>query len=412
MSTFTSRPSDPAVALLWGDRWWISGRSEPVVFGPISRAADALRAVFAEAGRPPRLRIIYQPSFLTSVPVNCPNSSKSTVRAALQDEHPSLANVACAWGHEPIFGGSTLLHCETEPELFLLVRSLEDSGVPVEGVWPLATVLNLIPREWPDTGALTVAAAAAERALVFQHRPDGTREVHDAAGEESAALLAATVQHAFERDDATLYIVALDEAALRLSAQVAKLDRPGRTDLGWDDVVRAAGTLSLRQPNQLLPAPSRIGANRAVTGIAVAALVTAGVLGVQIARGQIAERQTAARRIEATKALRVEVAQLRDREAEVNELTAEVSALTPSRAACAALLRAIARSLPPQIVLTNLRTDRDGFTVAGGVSGPGLTEKDWKSWIDSLQPPGGAWQLAGPAAVMPAADFALKGVWR
>lgn len=412
MSTFTSRPSDPAVALLWGDRWWISGRSEPVVFGPITRAADALRAAFAEGGRPASLRILYQPAFLTSVPVNCPNSSKSTVRAALQDEHPSLANVACAWGHEPIFGGSTLLHCETEPELFPLVRSLEDFGVTVEGAWPLATVLNLLPEEWPETGALTVAIAAANRAMVFQHRPDGTREVHSATGEESGALLAMTVQHAFERDDATLYVVALDETAQRLSAQVAKLERPGRTDLGWDEVVRAAGTLSLRQPNQLLPVLARIGANRVVTGVAVAALFTSGVLGVQIARGQIAERQTAARRIEDTKALRAEVAQLRQRESEVNELQAEASALTPSRAAGAALLRAISRNLPPQIVLTNLRADREGFVIAGGVSGPGLNEKDWKAWIDSLQPADGAWQLGGLATGMPTADFTLKGVWR
>ena len=412
MSTFTSRPSDPAVALLWGDRWWISGRSEPVVFGPIMRAADALRAVFAGDERPSRLRILYQPAFLTSVPVHCPNSSKSTVRAALQDEHPSLANVACAWGHEPIFGGATLLHCETEPELFLLVRSLEDSGVTVEGAWPLASVLNLMPEDWPETGALTVAIAAAHRAMVFQHRPDGTRVVYSAAGEESGALLAATVQEAFERDDATLYVVALDEAALRLSAQVAQLERPGRTDLGWDDVVRAAGTLSLRQPNQLLPVLARIGANRVVTGVAVAALVASGVLGVQVARGQIAERQTAARRIEETKALRAEVAQLRNRETEVNELQAEASALTPSRAAGAALLRAISRSLPPQIVLTNLRADREGFAVTGGVWGSGLSEKDWKAWIDSLQPPGGPWQLTGSMAGMPTADFALKGVWR
>jgi Tfp pilus assembly protein PilN len=144
----------------------------------------------------------------------------------------------------------------------------------------------------------------------------------------------------------------------------------------------------------------------------VAALVASGVLGVQIARGQIAERQTAARRIEETKALRAEVAQLRNRESEVNELQAEVSALTPSRAAGAALLRAISRSLPPQIVLTNLRADREGFAVTGGVWGSGLSEKDWKAWIDSLQPPGGPWQLTGSVAGMPTADFALKGVWR
>ena len=409
MSTFTSRPSDPAVALLWGDRWWISGRSEPVVFGPMMRAGDALRAVFAEDGRPSRLRILYQPAFLTSVPVHCPNSSPSTVRAALQDEHPSLANAACAWGHEPIFGGATLLHCETEPELFRLVRNLEDSGVTVEGAWPLASVLNLLPEEWPETGALTVVIAAAHRTMVFQHRPDGTRVVYSAAGEESGALLTATVQEAFERDDATLSVVALDDAALRLSAQP---EQPGHPDLGWNDVVRAAGTLSLRQPNQLLPVLARMGANRVVTGVAVAALVASGVLGAQVARGQIAERQTAARRIEETKALRAEVAQLRNRETEVNELQAEASALTPSRAAGAALLRAISRNLPPQIVLTHLRADREGFAVTGGVGGSGLSEKDWKAWIDSLQPPGGPWQLTGSVAGMPTADFALKGVWR
>lgn len=412
MSTFTSPPSKCAVALLWGDRWWLSGRSEPVVFGPIARAAEALRALLTETGRPPRLRILYQPAFLTSVPVNCPNGSKSTVRAALRDEHPPLTNPACAWGHEPIFGGSTLLHYETEPQLCLLVRDLEDSGVAVEGAWPLATVLNLIPQEWPETGALTVAAIAGHRSLVFQHRPDGKREVHSAEGDESASLLASTAQHAFERDDATLYIVTLDETALQLSAQIAGSERSDRTDLDWNDVVRAAGTLSLRQPNQLLPVLSRIGANRAVTGIAVMALVASGILGAQLARGQIVERKTAAQRTEEVRLLRTEVAELRKRESEVNALQVRRGDLTPSRAACAALLRAIPRHLPTQIVLTHLRADREGFSVAGGLSSSGLTEKDWKSWIDSLHAADAPWHLAGPATAMPTADFVLKGVWR
>lgn len=413
MSMFTSPPSNPGVALLWGDRWWISGRSEPVVFGDIARAAEVLLAYLAEHGRPRRLRLLYQPSFFVSVVVACPHGNRATLQAALQDEHPALVGGDHAWGFEPIYqgGNATLLHYESEPVLFTVVDALRDGGIVVEGAWPLATALNVVPEDWPDTGAFTTVAAAKNRVVIYRHTPAGAREVQSAEGDQAAQLAATTVQKAFERDDATLYIVALDDAGARLALQVAGWVRPGRTDLMWPDLVRAALTLSLTQPNQLLPAASRICASRVVNGVTIVSLLTAGVLGAQIVRQTVTHNEDAARHTAEVTSLRSEVADLRGNETEIGQLRSRLTALAPPPARCVELLRVVNRKLPAQVVLTRIHADREGFALSGGVSASGLADADWLAWCGALQPTNAPWQLAdvGPP---PTNDFTLKGVWR
>jgi hypothetical protein len=93
---------------------------------------------------------------------------------------------------------------------------------------PLATALDLVPEDWPDTGALTVIAVAAGLAVVFRHAPSGEREIRSAEGETAALLVASALQHAVERQDAALYVVSLDETVAGLAAQVGGLGRPAR----------------------------------------------------------------------------------------------------------------------------------------------------------------------------------------
>lgn len=397
--------------MLWGDRWWISGLPEPIPFGPVSRAAEVLTAHFSGRGKPGRLRLIYQPMFLVSTSVQCPNGNRETLRVALQDEHPPLANDHSAWGFEPIFGGanSTLLHYENEPFLFPLVAALRAGGVEVAGAWPLATVLNLIPKDWPDTGALTVAAVASEQALVFRHTPLGAREVSGAAGDEAPMLAHAMIQQTAARRDTSLYVVALDDGAKRLARDAVGQEEPGRIDLGWEDLVRAAHTLSMSQPNQLLPAIERFDLGRITTGVTTIALIAAGAIGTQVVRSTLAARALAADEANQTTELRSEVESLRANEVEIRVMRSRLAELAPQNAATTELLSAVTRKLPPQVVLTRIQTDQDGFSLTGGVTSPGLREQDWRAWYEGLQC--NRWSLAMPIPV-PTTAFDLKGVWQ
>ncbi len=412
MSTFTSRPSDATVALLWGDRWWISGCPEPLVFGSTDRATAALIGYFEDHGRPARLRLLFQSSSFASVAIECPNGNRATLQAALQHEYPALADQMHAWSYEPIFGGRTLLHFEREPVLLGLVEALQNHGLSVEGAWPLATVLNLLPDDWPETGALTAIAVADGLSAIFKHTPAGAREVETASGDQAAELVATTVQRIHEREDTSLYLASLDHAGARLCDQVTQLECPGRSDLQWGDVARAAQTLSLKNPNQLLPTESRLSAARIVTGATAVAFVGALLLGALLAKETIAQHNVALREGAIIQRLRTEVASLRKNETEIRQLQTQLAATKPGRIACAALMQAITRNLPEQVVLTALHADRDGFRLSGGVSGAGLTTKSWDSWVDQLKVAGLAWELVPSAATAPTADFTLKGVWR
>jgi hypothetical protein len=84
--------------------------------------------------------------------------------------------------------------------------------------------------------------------------------------------------------------------------------------------------------------------------------------------------------------------------------------LRPGAVACGALLRALPRELPPQIVLTRVRADDRTFTVEGGVASAGLTHAAWRAWQTAVGAETHPWRLA--EAAMPGAAFTLKGQWR
>ncbi|MDP3070031.1 MAG: hypothetical protein Q8N18_07055 [Opitutaceae bacterium] len=407
--------SNTRVALLWGDRWWIEGRNEPVVFGEFSRAAETLLAEFGDA-RPARLRLVYQPTFLASTAVNCPQGGRSTLREALQEEYPSLGDDALAWSYEPLASapqtGTTLLHYETQPGLYALIASLHAAGIVIEGAWPLATVLNLVPADWPDTGALTVVAVAEKQTLIFRHTPMGVRETEQALGAGAAALASEVARQTSERTDTALYVVGLDSTGDHLATALCEIDEPGGKRIGWNELVRAAHTLSPRQPNQMLPATSRLTPSRLVQGATAAVLMAVCALAAEQGLHLRARQRTMAERTVEIAALRQDVVTLRGTDVEANRLRAEIARLQPGPVSCGALLRALPRSLPLEIVLTRVRADRRGFTVEGGVAAPGLTPAHWHTWQAGLQADPNPWRLAEPRSPVPATAFALKGQWR
>ncbi len=407
--------SNTRVALLWGDRWWIEGRSEPVAFGEFTRAAETLLAEFGDA-RPARLRLVYQPAFLASAAVNCPQGGRSTLREALQEEYPALGDDALAWSYEPLATGpqtgTTLLHYESQPGLYALIASLHKAGIAIEGVWPLATVLNLVPADWPDTGALTVVAVAEQQTLVFRHTPMGVRETEQAFGVGAAALASSVARQTGERTDTALYVAGLDSTGDHLATALCEIDEPGGKRTGWNELVRAAHTLSPRQPNQMLPATSRLTPHRFVQAATAVVLVAVCALAVEQGLHLRARQRAMAERTVEIAALRHDVATLRATDAEANRLRTEIARSQPGPVACGALLRALPRSLPREIVLTRVRVDRGGFTVEGGVGAPGLTPARWQAWQTGLQADTNPWRLAESLTPAPTTVFAVKGQWR
>lgn len=398
--------------LLWGDRWWIEGRIMPAIFGELPRAASTLLAEFGDS-RPSRVRLIYQPSSLVATSVACPNGSRAILRAALGDEFPALTNDALAWGFEPIVGGqdrfATVLYRETAPGLYPLVEALRTAGIEVEGVWPLSTLLNQAPEDWPDSGALTVLAVAAGQALVYRHTPEGLREVHSSAGPEAEAFVGATISTALARGTVALYVAALDEAGQQLAARFAPSDAALRF-VPWSRLVRAARSLSVRQPTQLLPPPALLHPNRLIAAAAVAALLATLALGALTAREALQRRMASTEHEQEGRRLRAAITRLQTNEREIARLRTEIASLTPARMACAELLRALARTRPPQVVLTRLHADQSEFSISGGIAGPGLTEPAWREWVTTSLATSSASKLAAVPRV-PSADFSLKGRW-
>lgn len=398
--------------LLWGDRWWIEGRTMPAVFGELARAAETLLAEFGDS-RPASVRLIYQPSSLVATSVTCPRGNRPILRAALSEEFPTLTDDTLAWGFEPIASGhgrfSTVLYRETKPGLFPLVEFLRTAGIEVEGVWPLPTLLNHVPEDWPESGALTVLAIATDQAAVYRHAPDGRREVESATGRDLETLVGSTISTALAHGTVALYVVSLDEAGEQLAARFASADGAVRL-VPWSRLALVTRSLPVRQPTQLLPPPALFHPNRliaAATALVLLAILTQGALTLHEAR----QRRAASieHQQERGKFL-AEIARLQRNEREIAQLRDELAALAPARSACAELLRALARHRPPQVVLTRLHADETGFVVSGGVAASGLTDTAWRDWLAGSFAAEPRWTLAATPPT-PSADFTLKGQW-
>ena len=400
--------------LLWGDRWWIEGRSAPVAFGEFARAAETLLAEFGDA-RPARLRLVYQPAFLAAHGVACPNGNRSVLAQALGADHPALASDTLAWSHEPILGTqdrfATVLHCETEPGLHSLVDSLRDAGIKVEGAWPLATVLNFLPEDWPESGALTVVAIADRMTLVYRHTPEGCREVAATSGTAFVHAAEQAIQAARARSDVALEIAALDPAGHEIAASFETVEAPTLRVTAWSGLVAATRSLRAHHCTQLLPRAAWHHASRLVPVAAVVSLLVAAALGADLARTVWLQRDAAQADHATQKTLREEIAGLRSAVAEAFSLRAELSVPTPVPPSFAECLRTIGRKLPPQVVVTQLRADRDGFLVQGGIAAPGLNDIAWRDWRASWAQHA-SWALAEAPVNPPVADFELKGRWK
>lgn len=414
MCSFISRPSEPRTVLLWGSAWWLPGFGERIAFADLAQAAGVLAEHFATEPKPVRLRLIYQPAALASVVVACPHGDRNVLAAALAGEFPLLAESGVAWGHEPVLskdgGYTTVLHYETEPALIALATELARLGLAVDSAWPLATFLHALPDEWTDSGAITVLAVQSEAALAYRHPSDGSRTVeiwHSnscvvEAGQWLGEILAANAE------EPVLIVTATDEIGAALSSYLGDDASP---NLEWIRLADALGrrvVLPRYHPAQLLPRPPAITAQRMAIAASIALFIAAGVAGVCYAREWKAVNAEMSARSGDVATLRAEVAHLRENAVEIAALRSLVEG-SAAGSPCGAWLRQLARTVPAEIVLSEVRIDRRRFEVRGWTA-PTASDGLLESWRGRFAPEDAGWS----ATVRTEADggFTLTGRFR
>jgi Tfp pilus assembly protein PilN len=400
-----SRRSEPVTVLWWRRRWWLAGEVVSEAIDGIEPASDWLVRRFAEEAKPVRVRLVYQPETLESVLVGCPHGARRELAQALAPEFPALASGDRAWGFEPVLtkaeAASTILHFEREPGLIALARRLAEHGIAVDSAWPLTTFLQAVPSEWSQSGALAVLAIDRDEAVAFRHARDGGREVQrwsDSALKQASSWLAATIGE----DLADSVVVVTDDAATQAAlAEVIGVQIPGLEVYTIAQVLRRHVVLPRYHPAQLLPRePTALGAMLLKAASVALFLTAAGLSGLLGLRWHAA-RATEANSTAQLANLQTDLRQLRANAAELATLEA-TSAVSPP---VSAFLDRLARTIPPDVVLTSVRVDAGGVTCAGWVL-PSAT-RALTAWQEALR---GPWSLNMSATADGA--FSLKGTFR
>jgi hypothetical protein len=371
--------------LLWGDRWWIAGREEPVAFACFADAASVLAEALGDER--PELTLVYQPETLRSEEVSCPNGRRKVLAEALGGDHPALLDPDRAWGFEPILalgeGFTTLVHYEEAPGLFFLVAQLAKRGLRVRGAWPLATFLHALPTQWSEGGGETVVAVAEHRALAYHHPSDGRRSVK-AWGGPDAEPVARRWAEALRGKGEPVEVLDADSIGQVLARQVV---------------------LPQSHPAQLLPAPQLVTAQRALVAASVLLLLAGGWSGAVHARDWRTGVQERGADAHERRELAASLARYRANAAEIEGLRARIEASRP--VPVIDWVQRISSTIPSSIALDRLRVENLDFRIEGHVR-PGRSY-DLASWEKALGD--SRWKLAaGP--IDEAGAFSVAGNFR
>ncbi len=387
--------------LLWGHRLWLPGADAALAFASDQEAVDCLVGHFAEAPKPVRLRLVYQPDTLESVAVACPKGDRRTLAQSLAAEFPALTQPDHAWGHEPVLaagdGFATVLHIETEPRLYALARQLAQRGLALDSAWPLAAYLQALPEEWSDSGAVAVIALADGQALAYAHPAQGNREIRQWQGETAAAEATDWIRSTLEQEQSILLVTDGTPETFADSERYPALEC-----LTLAETLRRSVVMPRYHPAQLLPREPVMSAQRLALAASVLLLLATAGLGGFYARECLAAQAEAKRRGAELSALRAGIEHLRANEAEIARLQRQVEAAAPG-APCAALLERIAATVPTEVVLTSFRlTGREWH--ATGWAKPGLALDGWLTRLTEV-----ANRWTAQAQTRPDGSFTLNG---
>jgi type II secretory pathway component PulM len=305
---------------------------------------------------------------------------------------------------------ATLLHFESAPGLIALATELARRGIAVESAWPMATFLHALPKEWSDSGAVTVVAVQARRAVAYRHPADGVRSVPAWLGEATVAEVGGWLGELLTQspEEPVLLVFADAETAAALDSFVSAEGYPGVEKITINEALARPGAFPRYHPAQLLPRSPVFTAQRLLIAASIAFFLAAAWLAVGTTRSALAGREAARNQQTRLTALRAEVAQFRENAAEISGLrrSLEGGAAGPP---CGALLEAVATTVPASITLTSLRIT--GRTVAIEVwVAPGASPTAAEDWRSLLAPAGAPWEASVKAAATGA--FTLTGGFR
>lgn len=392
----STSPTSERTALLWGRRWWLAGRNEPLEFQTLAHAAEIL---VAHIGPTRRLRLVYQPESLVTVPVACPRGTRAVLQGALGFEHPAITDPAHAWSHEPILvaadGHATFLHYEREPGLFELVERLAVRGVSVTSAWPLATFLHALPAEWSDSGAVCVLAVNAGHGIAYHHPAQGARSIPQWHGDDAADEAVEWLRReTAERTGDPALLVTTEEPVEELA---------GVHYLALSDALALPVILPRAHPAQLLPATPLLTPQRALVAASILLLLIGGLSGATYAREFTVWTQQQRTGRQEKAALQAEIEHYRVNATEIVALKAQLAGPDASPPV-PEWLDQVCATLPPQIALDRVRVTQGRFTLNGHVA-PGA---DWEKWRNRL---GNRRWTVEPAVPNAAGAFTLQGVF-
>jgi hypothetical protein len=394
---FTLRPSEPRTVLLWGDRWHFPDREASEPFTHVMHAAELLAAHFAEEPKPLRLRLVFQPESLDSVPVACPHGDRRVLAFALAADHPALAQPDHAWGHEPVLpaaeGFSTILHYEVQPALIALATQLARLGLAVDSAWPLATFLHALPEDWSDSGGTTVVAVSAKSGVAYHHPTEGVRSVLTWRGESTPAEAGRWLAGILDDrpEEVVLLVCDEEESASALGSCLGEQERPNLEIIRMREALGRRVVLPRYHPAQLLPREPIVTAQRVAIAASIALLFAAGWAGYAFGQDWLAAQKE-------TESQRLRLAEL---QAEVSHLRANAAEIAASRSLveggaggppCADFMRALSRQTPPGMVLSMVRIDGRDIRAEGWIS-PSAPADLLDSWRRELASSDAPWTL-------------------
>jgi Tfp pilus assembly protein PilN len=305
---------------------------------------------------------------------------------------------------------ATLLHFETTPGLITLATELARRGLAVESAWPMATFLHALPKEWSDSGAVTVVAVQAQRAVAYRHPADGVRSVPVWLGESAVAEVGEWLGELLAQspEEPVLLVCADAETATALGSFVSAEGYPGVEQITLNEALARPGPFPRYHPAQLLPRTPLFTAQRFLVAASIAFLLAGAWMGTGIVRTSLAERAATRDQQAKLSALRTEVAQLRENAAEIAALrrSLEGGAAGPP---CGALLEAVAKTVPASITLTSLRINGRTLAIEGWAA-PGTPPTAVEDWRTRLAPANAPWSVTAKAAA--AGAFTLNGGFR
>jgi len=412
-----------AVILWWGADIRLLAGDGKMLRLAVAEADDPVPAILRLAGETcapaQAVRVIYHPDTLDAHEVSCPNTSRSRLRKILLREFRALGAPDAVWSVEPIRRGTkgcaTVLYLDQRSPLPRLLAGLAGGGWPVEGVWPLQSLVEATPPCAMARDGFLSLVVLGRRGLVSCVGPSGDRSLRFLEGPECVDGAIAELGSALARfeEGATppgLMIVedggssgALEHApgARALTAMAAA------TFLSHARTLPAGGFSDFVGHRPFLARPPPLRPTQAAAGLALVLAALGLAWNARQDRARTRRQFATAREQQAN--LRQWVEDRAAAQARIDQLTLALSRIPGRAQPLCDFLAALDRATPTAIALQEVTIQGGALTVRGRIiddAGPsGALSRLWRV----LAVPDAPWHLDDLPAGQVGADFTLRG---